>query len=67
VSRQLVSVGSIAEHRPWCSERYLRRLIAERRIPFHRVGGRVLVDLDDLDAYDEAGRVEPVRGRLRRT
>ena len=26
---------------------------------FHRVGRKVLIDLDDLDAYAEQGRVEP--------
>ncbi len=63
MSRDLRSLPQAEEARQWATERYLRRLIAERRIPFHKVGGRVLVDLDDLDAYAEAGRVEPCHSR----
>jgi hypothetical protein len=33
-------------------------MVAERRIAYHKVDGRVLFDLADLDAYAEAGRVE---------
>jgi excisionase family DNA binding protein len=59
VIRELVPLVEISRHRRWCSVRYARRLVAERRIPFHKVGGRVLLDLADLDFYAEAGRVEP--------
>lgn len=41
------------------SERWLRRLVYERRIPYHKVGGKVLLALEDLDALVENGRVEP--------
>lgn len=42
-------------------DRYVRRLIAERRIPFYRVGGRhVRIQRRDLDAFLEQGRVEAV-------
>lgn len=51
------------EARPWLTLRYLRRLIAERRIPFHKVGRFVLVDLADLDTFAERGRVEPPNAR----
>jgi excisionase family DNA binding protein len=57
--RNLVALTDVERFRPWCSVRYARRLVAERRIAFHRVGRRVLLDLNDLDAYAEAGRVEP--------
>jgi hypothetical protein len=56
--RQLVRLREVPEHRPWASERLLRRLVAERRVAFHKVAGRVLFDLADLDAYAERGRVE---------
>jgi len=63
--RQLVPLREVPEHRPWASERLLRRLVYERRIPFHKLGngrcGRVLIDLSDLDTYVERGRVEAVR------
>ncbi|WP_143229528.1 excisionase family DNA-binding protein [Actinophytocola xanthii] len=38
--------------------RFLRRLIAERRIPFHKVGKFVRIKIDDLEAFAAAGRVE---------
>jgi len=61
--RDLVPITEIERHRPWCSVRYARRLVAERRVPFHKVGRRVLLDLADLDNYVEAGRVEPPASR----
>lgn len=48
------------------SERFVRRLVAERRIAFHHVGRHVRIALSDLDSWLAAGRVEPVaRHRLR--
>jgi excisionase family DNA binding protein len=59
--RDLVSLKEATHLRPWLTERYGRRLIAERRVPFHRVGGKILFDLQDLDDLAESGRVEAVR------
>lgn len=42
------------------SERFVRRLIAERRIAFHKVGSHVRIALVDLDTFVQAGRVEPI-------
>lgn len=42
------------------SERFVRRLVAERRIAFHHVGRHVRIALSDLDTWLAAGRVEPV-------
>lgn len=42
------------------SERFVRRLVAERRIAFHHVGRHVRFALSDLDAWLAAGRVEPI-------
>ncbi len=42
------------------SERYVRRLVAERRIAFHRMGRCVRLAPADVDAYIEASRVEPM-------
>ena len=48
-----------------CSERYLRRLIQERRIPFIRLGGRkIRFATADLDSWIDLQRV-PVRTRRR--
>lgn len=40
--------------------RFIRRLIAERRIAFHKVGVHVRIAVGDLEAFVEAGRVEPI-------
>jgi excisionase family DNA binding protein len=42
------------------SVRFVRRLIAERRIAFHKLGVHVRLAVVDLDAFIEAGRVEPI-------
>ena len=42
------------------SERFVRRLITERRIAFHHVGRHVRFALSDLDRWLAAGRVEPI-------
>ncbi len=39
--------------------RFIRRLIAERRICFHHVGRHVRIRERDLEAFVAAGRVEP--------
>jgi excisionase family DNA binding protein len=43
------------------SERHIRRLIFERRLASCRLGGRVLVFPDDIDALLEAGRRPAIR------
>ncbi|MGW0434670.1 helix-turn-helix domain-containing protein [Micromonospora sp. NPDC003197] len=42
------------------SERYVRRLVAERRIPFHKLGRSVRIKAVDLAAHLDGGRVEPL-------
>jgi excisionase family DNA binding protein len=42
------------------SERFVRRLISERRIAFHHVGRHVRFGLTDLDEWLAASRVEPL-------
>jgi excisionase family DNA binding protein len=39
--------------------RFIRRLVAERRICFHHVGRHVRIAEADLEAFVEAGRVTP--------
>ena len=60
MSRTLVPLLETPKHRPWTNERWLRRQVAERRIGFYKVAGRVLIDLDELDKFAEHGRVDPV-------
>jgi len=38
--------------------RFVRRLIAERRIPFHKIGRHVRLKVCDVEACVEAGRGE---------
>ena len=42
------------------SERFVRRLIAERRIAFHHVGRHVRFALSDLDLWLASSRVEAI-------
>jgi excisionase family DNA binding protein len=42
------------------SVRFVRRLISERRIAFHRVGRHVRLAVGDLEAFVQAGRVAPM-------
>lgn len=48
-----------AAERLGVTERFMRRLVAERRIPFHKLGYHVRFKVSDLDAFAAAGRVEP--------
>lgn len=48
------------------SERFVRRLVTERRIAFHHVGRHVRFALSDLDGWLAAGRVEPITRRSAR-
>ncbi|PXY38408.1 helix-turn-helix domain-containing protein [Prauserella flavalba] len=42
------------------SVRFIRRLVAERRIAFHKAGAHVRLAVADLEAFMQAGRVEPI-------
>lgn len=54
----LLSVDEAAE-RLGTSPRFIRRLIAERRIAFTKIGRHVRLDTVDIEAFVAAGRVEP--------
>ncbi len=47
-------------------KRFVRRLVAERRIAFHKVGKFVRFRRSDVEAFVEAGRREPIVVRWRR-
>jgi excisionase family DNA binding protein len=57
VDNKLLTVEEAAE-RLGTSVRFARRLIAERRIAFVKVGRHVRIDPADLEAFIAAGRVE---------
>ena len=60
MARPLVWLMDVPAQRPHKTVRQLRQAVAERRIPFHGIDGRIYFDLRDIDAHDEAGRVEAV-------
>ena len=62
---KLLTVDQAAE-RLGTSVRFPRRLIAERRITFVRVGRHVRIPEAAIDAMIASGTVEPVDGRRRR-
>ena len=56
---RLLGVLDVAE-RLGTSERFVRRLVSERRVPFHKVGKFVRFDPDDIDIWLADNRVEPI-------
>jgi excisionase family DNA binding protein len=46
------------------SERFIRRLISERRIGFHKFGSHVRLSIEDLECFAQSGRV-PAMGASR--
>ena len=58
--RPMLGVPQLAE-RLGTSERFVRRLIGERRIPFHKVGKYVRFDQAAVDDWIARGRVEAMR------
>lgn len=45
-----------------CDERFIRRLVQERRIPFFKVGGsKIRFSLQDIESWLEGQRVNALR------
>ncbi|MFF2657411.1 excisionase family DNA-binding protein [Kitasatospora sp. NPDC058032] len=59
---QYLTVAKVAE-RLGTTERFVRRLISERRIAFVKMGAHVRISATSLDAYIAAGTVPAVRSR----
>lgn len=57
--REMLDVPAAAKYLG-TGERFIRRLISERRIQFVRVGRFIRLDTRDLDAFLDAGRVGAV-------
>ena len=55
---RLLTVDEAAE-RLGTSARFIRRLVAERRIAYTKLGRHVRIAARDLDAFVASGRVEP--------
>ncbi|MEU3917861.1 excisionase family DNA-binding protein [Streptomyces sp. NPDC029004] len=65
MAERLLTVAQAAE-RLGTSERFPRRLIAERRVTFVKVGRHVRIPERALTAYIDANTVQPVRRRRSR-
>lgn len=59
---RLLTVAEVAE-RLNVTERFVRRIIAERRVAIQKVGRHVRIWEADVDAFLEAGYVPPRRWR----
>lgn len=56
---RLLTIEQAATHMN-TTVRFIRRLIAERRIAFVKLGRHVRIAKSDIDAFVAAGRVEPL-------
>jgi excisionase family DNA binding protein len=64
MAERYLSVAQVAE-RLGTTERFPRRLVAERRITFVKVGRHVRIPESALSAFIEANTVQPGRRRRR--
>lgn len=62
----LLTVKEAGKQYAAIGERHFRRLIAERKIAVHRVGGKVLLAVADIEAFIAAGREEPLSVRTKK-
>lgn len=62
IDRQYLTVAMAAEYLG-TGERFVRRLVAERRVVFYKVGSHVRFTVADLEAFVQEGRIEPVEVR----
>ncbi|MCF2526611.1 excisionase family DNA-binding protein [Yinghuangia soli] len=62
---RLLDVREAAERMGLKGERFPRRLVAERRIEYVKVGSHVRIRESAIDAYLAANTVEPIRRRPR--
>ena len=60
----LLDVATAADHLG-TPVRFIRRLIAERRIRFYKIGRYVRIDRRDLDTFVAEGRIDPIRSPRR--
>lgn len=47
---QWVAIAEAAAHLA-TTERHMRRLVHEKKVPFHKLGGKVRFDLAELDQW----------------
>ena len=61
---RLLDIGGVAEHLG-VTERHVRRLVAERRIPFVKWGHLLRFDPDEIASWLDSVRVPPADGVAR--
>ncbi|MEV6661793.1 helix-turn-helix domain-containing protein [Nocardia fluminea] len=59
ISAEYLTVEQAAEYLG-TGVRFIRRIVAERRVVFYKVGNYVRFKRADLEAFAQAGRVEPI-------
>jgi excisionase family DNA binding protein len=60
-----MTIRSAGEAYPDIGERMFRRLTERAELPYSRVGNRKLIAEDEIEAYLESRRVEPISCRSR--
>lgn len=60
MDQDLMDIPGVAK-RLATSERHIRRLVFERRIPYRKVGGLLRFDPRDINEWLDTSRVEAVR------
>ena len=60
--KPLISVEQLAEELG-VSVRYVRRIIAERRIPYVKVGHLIRFQRDEVEGWVDANRVDALTGQ----
>ena len=63
MTSRLLDVDAAAEYLS-VTPRFIRRLVAERRVPFVKLGRHLRFDPSDLDRFIDAGRVDAVGSRF---
>ena len=53
-----VTLKQALEQRPWLTERWLRKAVQKKLIPYFKLGTKLIFDLADIDSYVEQRRVE---------
>ncbi|MCF2526634.1 MULTISPECIES: helix-turn-helix domain-containing protein [Streptomycetaceae] len=62
---RFLSVPEVAERMGFDNERFVRRLVAERRIQYVKFGSHVRIKESVVIAYIDANTVQPLRPRRR--
>lgn len=53
----LIDIGTLAHHLG-VTERFVRRLVEERRVPFYKIGKFVRFDPEDITTWIKESRIE---------